>query len=72
MLDYFYELVPIAPRRDNNLKDTAGEGAGPERMCEHPMWMRLEDLVIRALEPFMEARIAAARALDEAQPVNST
>jgi hypothetical protein len=71
MWSYFYLLVPIEPRRDDNLKEAPAEDAG-ERMREHPMWIRLEDAIVRALEPFMEARLAVSRALDAVQPVNPT
>ena len=66
-----YGLTAMEPRRDEKLKKTEVEDAG-DRLREHPMWMRLEDTIMNALRPFVEARAAVLLALQQAQPVNST
>ena len=70
MYDGKYVLVPMEPRRENNLKE-APERATNDDIRGHPMWVRLRDTIMRALTPFAEARAALVLALDEAVPATS-
>jgi hypothetical protein len=70
MYDGKYVLVPMEPRRDNNLKE-APTRATSDDIREHPVWVRLRDAIMRALIPFAEARAAVVLALDEAIPAAS-
>ena len=70
MYDGVYELEPIEPRRDHNLKQEATSPGG--NLEEHPMWVRLRTAMMMALQPFAEAREAVVLALDQAFAVNST
>ena len=70
MYDGRYVLVPMEPRRENNLKE-APASAPIEDIADHPMWARLREVLMRALMPFAEARAAVVLALEAMQPVNS-
>jgi hypothetical protein len=46
-----YVLEPMEPRRDNDLKE-APPPANDEKFEDHPMWLRVQDMLVRALQPF--------------------
>jgi hypothetical protein len=71
MYDGVYVLVPMEPRRDNDLKNPQVEEAAELVVREHPLWAKLEDAIFYALQPFVEARAAVVRALDALQPLSS-
>jgi hypothetical protein len=71
MYDGKYVLVPMEPRRENNLKNPAVQEPVELVVRRHPVWAQLEDAILYALQPFMEARAAVLRALDAIQPVSS-
>jgi hypothetical protein len=66
----YYVLVPMEPRRDNDLKE-APSRATDEKFEDHPMWIRVQDMLVRALQPFAEARAAVLLGLDELFPASS-
>ena len=68
----YYVLTPMEPRRDNDLKESPSRAPVPdEKFEEHPMWLRIRDVVERALQPFAEARTAVLLGLDELFPASS-
>ena len=65
----YYMLVPMEPRRDNDLKGPSP--ANDEKFEDHPTWLRVQDMLVRALQPFAEARAAVLLGLDELFPASS-
>ena len=66
----YYVLVPMEPRLDSDLKE-APAPANDEKFEDHPMWLRIQDMLVRALQPFAEARAAVLLGLDELFPASS-
>ena len=60
----FYVLLPMEPQRDNDLKESPPR-VSDEKFDDHPMWLGVMDVLVRALQPFAEAREAVLRGLDE-------
>ena len=62
--DNYYVMGPMEPRRDGDSKE-APSRAADDKFEDHPMWVRVLDLLTRALQPFEEARTAVLLGLDE-------
>ena len=63
-------LVPMEPRRENNLKEAPASVADVV-FEEHPMWVRVQDVLRERLQPFAEARAAVILGLSALFAVNS-
>ena len=64
MYDDLYVLEPTEPRRENNLTNEPAS-TDEDKFENHPMWVRIQDVLRKALEPFAEARAAVLLGLDE-------
>ena len=67
-------MRPYTPRNIYAVRPAqeADEAAGPAkefRLRSHPGWIGIEQAILKALQPFMHARDAVARALAEIEPL---
>ena len=44
------------------------DAASPGRLRSHPLWIRMEQAILTALMPFVEARRAVSDALERIDP----
>jgi hypothetical protein len=61
----FYVLVPMEPRRDSDLKEAPPGATENDKFEDHPKWVEIQYVLMRALRPFAEAREAVVLGLGE-------